>query len=180
MKNLFSKSKLSEFNMKYLSQLVLYYSRHFIALLLALFTFFATPAAGQFLSDGVTPVTPIPNSNATLLGHIGSCLAEQPVGGLCSIWGDSSGFGAIPSWDVSNVTDFGNAFLNRTTFDGDVSRWDTSSARSLFRTFQNAQAFNQDVSQWDVQNVTNFNETFKAAQNFNQDISGWDVGAARG
>ena len=164
--------------MKYLSQLVLYYSRHFIALLLALFTFFATPAAGQFLSDGVTPVTPIPNSNATLLGHIGSCLAEQPVGGLCSIWGDSSGFGAIPSWDVSNVTDFTHAFLNRTTFDGDISQWDMRNALSLYRMFQNAQAFNQDISQWDVQNVNNFDGMFYIAQSFNQDISGWDVSNA--
>ena len=164
--------------MKYLSQLVLYYSRHFIALFLALFTFFATPAAVQFLSDGVTLVTPIPNSNATLLGHIGSCLAEQPVGGLCSIWGDSSGFGAIPSWDVSNVTDFTHAFLNRTTFDGEISQWDMRNALSLYGMFQNAQAFNQDISQWDVQNVNNFDGMFYIAQSFNQDISGWDVSNA--
>jgi hypothetical protein len=45
------------------------------ALRLALLTLFATPASGQFLSDGVTPVNPIPNSNAILLAHIGNCLA---------------------------------------------------------------------------------------------------------
>ena len=163
--------------MKYLSQLVLYYSRHFIALLLALFTFFATPAAGQFLSDGVTPVTPIPNSNATLLGHIGSCLAEQPVTGLCTTWGDSSGFGAIPSWDVSNVTDFTHAFLNRTTFDGDISQWDMRNALSLYGMFQNAQAFNQDISGWDVSNASDFRNVFQQANAFNQDIRNWQIDA---
>ena len=145
--------------------------------ILALFASIATPAAGQFLSDGVTPVTPLPASHTTLLTNIAHCLAEQPVTGLCTTWGDNSGYGAMPSWDVSNVPAFNNAFLNRTTFNGDISRWDTSNATSFFRMFQNAQAFNQDISSWDTQNVTNFNETFFIAQSFNQDISGWDVTA---
>ena len=125
----------------------------------------------------MTPVTPIPNSNATLLGHIGSCLAEQPVGGLCSIWGDSSGFGAIPSWDVSNVTDFTHAFLNRTTFDGDISQWDMRNALSLYGMFQNAQAFNQDISGWDVSNASDFRNVFQQASAFNQDIRNWQIDA---
>ncbi|WP_347837015.1 hypothetical protein [uncultured Planktomarina sp.] len=41
--------------------------------------------------------------------------------GLCTTWGDNSGYGAMPSWDVSNVPAFNNAFLNRTTFNGDIS-----------------------------------------------------------
>ena len=112
--------------MTYFFQLPQYFSRQIIAFVLTLLTFLATPAAGQFLSNGVTPVKPIPNSNATLLNLIASCLAEQPVTGLCTTWGDNSGYGAIPSWDVSNVTDFGQAFKNRTTFNGDISKWDTS------------------------------------------------------
>jgi len=85
--------------MKDLFHLPVHFSRQFIALCLALLTLFATPASGQFLSDGVTPVNPIPNSNAILLAHIGNCLAEQPVTGLCTTWGDNSGFGAIPIRD---------------------------------------------------------------------------------
>ncbi|MDA7484174.1 BspA family leucine-rich repeat surface protein [Planktomarina temperata] len=130
-------------------QLPQYFLRQILAGVLALFTLLASPASGQFLSDGVTPVNPIPNSNAILLAHIGNCLAEQPVTGLCTTWGDNSGFGAIPSWDVTNVTNFGNAFLNRTTFNGDISQWNMSNATSLYRMFQNALAFNQWIT--DVQ-----------------------------
>jgi hypothetical protein len=161
--------------MTYFFQLPQYFSRQIIAFVLTLLTFLATPAAGQFLSNGVTPVKPIPNSNATLLNLIASCLAEQPVTGLCTTWGDNSGYGAIPSWDVSNVTDFGQAFKNRTTFNGDISKWDTSISWSFWHMFNGAQAFNQDISQWDVSKGSNFNAMFQNAKNFNQDISGWNV-----
>ncbi|WP_375247722.1 BspA family leucine-rich repeat surface protein, partial [Planktomarina temperata] len=160
--------------MMYFFQLAQYFLRQVLAGVLALVTLLATPAAGQFLSDGVTPVTPIPNSNATLRAHIGSCLAEQPVTGLCTTWGDNSGFGAIPSWDVSNVTNFDHAFNIKTTFNGDISRWDMSNATSLKLMFGQAYVFNQDISQWDVGNVANFDGTFYAT-GFNRDISGWDV-----
>ena len=160
--------------MTYFFQLPQYFLRQILAGVLALFTLLATPAAGQFLSDGVTPVTPIPNSNATLRAHIGSCLAEQPVTGLCTTWGDNSGFGAIPSWDVSNVNNFDNAFNIKTTFNGDVSRWDMSNATSLKLIFGQAYVFNQDISRWDVSNVTNFDGAFYAT-GFNQDVSGWNV-----
>jgi hypothetical protein len=33
------------------------------------------------------------------------------------------------------VNNFGNAFDNKTTFDGDISRWDMSNATSLYRMF---------------------------------------------
>jgi len=160
--------------MPYFFQLPQYFASQILAGVLALFTLLATPAAGQFLSDGVTPVTPIPNSNATLRAHIGSCLAEQPVTGLCTTWGDHSGFGAIPSWDVSNVNNFDNAFNIKTTFNGDVSRWDMSNATSLKLIFGQAYVFNQDISRWDVSNVTNFDGAFYAT-GFNKDVSGWNV-----
>ncbi|MDA9114958.1 autotransporter domain-containing protein [Planktomarina temperata] len=130
--------------MKDLFHLPVHFSRQFIALCLALLTLFATPASGQFLSDGVTPVNPIPNSNAILLAHIGNCLAEQPVTGLCTTWGDNSGFGAIPSWDVTNVNDFGNAFLNRTTFNGDPI--DQRMIRSGMQRFVQRQRLNRQQS----------------------------------
>lgn len=81
----------------------------------------------------------------------------------------------MPSWDVSNVPAFNNAFLNRTTFNGDLSRWDTSSATSFFRMFQNAQAFNQDISDWDVTAGTFFEYMFDQAISFNQDIRKWQI-----
>ncbi|MBT7343433.1 MAG: hypothetical protein HN805_07865, partial [Rhodobacteraceae bacterium] len=51
-------------------------------------------ASAQFLSDGVTPVTPIPN-NTTFTAAISACLAESPVTGICPIYGDGSGYGDI-------------------------------------------------------------------------------------
>ena len=60
-------------------------------------------ASAQFLSDGVTPVTPIPN-NTTFTTAITSCLTENRVTGICPIYGDSSGYGDMENWDTSLVT----------------------------------------------------------------------------
>ena len=98
--------------------------------------------------------------------------------GLCVNYSAASGHPVMPNWNVSNVTNFGNAFLNKTTFNGDISQWNMSNATSLYRMFQNALAFNRDISGWTVSNVKNFDGTFYIAQAFNQDISGWDMSAA--
>jgi hypothetical protein len=63
--------------------------------------------SAQFLSDGVTPVTPIP-SNTVFTTAITNCLAESPVTGICPIYGDSSTYGDIKNWDTSLVTDMGS------------------------------------------------------------------------
>ena len=68
-----------------------YLSRRVIPFILALFASIATPAAGQFLSDGVTPVTPLPVSHTTLLTNISNCLAEQPVTGCRATRGVGDG-----------------------------------------------------------------------------------------
>ena len=69
--------------------------------------------------------------------------------GLCVNYSAASGHPVMPNWNVSNVTNFGNAFLNKTTFNGDISQWNMSNATSLYRMFQNALAFNQWIT--DVQ-----------------------------
>ena len=84
-----------------------------------------SPATAQFLSDGVTPVTPIPN-NTTFTTAISACLAESPVTGICPIYGDGSGYGDMENWDTSLVTDMGSALQNWGSFNGDISLWDTS------------------------------------------------------
>ena len=131
-------------------------------------------ASAQFLSDGVTPVTPIPN-NTTFTAAISACLAESPVTGICPIYGDGSGYGDIENWDTSLVTDMGSALQNWGSFNGDISLWDTSNVTLMDSMFLAASSFNQDISQWDTSNVTNMVNMFTSANVFNQDISQWDT-----
>ncbi|MCO4807724.1 MAG: hypothetical protein KC429_00005, partial [Planktomarina temperata] len=49
-------------------------------------------ASAQFLSDGVTPVNPIPD-NATFRAARTACLNESAVTGRCQNYGDTSGYG---------------------------------------------------------------------------------------
>ena len=133
-----------------------------------------SPASAQFLSDGVTPVTPIPN-NTTFTAAISACLAESPVTGICPIYGDGSGYGDIENWDTSLVTDMGSALQNWGSFNGDISLWDTSNVTLMDSMFLAASSFNQDISQWDTSNVTNMVNMFTSANVFNQDISQWDT-----
>ena len=133
-----------------------------------------SPATAQFLSDGVTPVTPIPN-NTTFTTAISACLAESPVTGICPIYGDGSGYGDMENWDTSLVTDMGSALQNWGSFNGDISLWDTSNVTLMDAMFLAASSFNQDISQWDTSNVTNMGNMFSSANVFNQDISQWDT-----
>lgn len=133
-----------------------------------------SPATAQFLSDGVTPVTPIPN-NTTFTTAISACLAESPVTGICPIYGDGSGYGDMENWDTSLVTDMGSALQNWGSFNGDISLWDTSNVTLMDAMFLAASSFNQDISQWDTSNVTAMNGMFWDATAFDQDLSQWDT-----
>ena len=102
---------------------------------------------------------------------INTCLSTNPVDGMCT----DSEYGAMPTWDVSNVTDMYTAFYQKTTFNGDISSWVTSSVTNMGNMFYGATSFNQDIGSWDVSNVTNMNVMFGFASAFNQDIGSWDV-----
>ena len=95
---------------------------------------FSIPAMAQ------TPLT-----DATFSTAITNCLAEQPVTGLCTSYGASSGFGTMPNWDTSQVTDMDSAFKDRTTFNGDISAWNVSSVTNFYLMFYKARAFNADI-----------------------------------
>ena len=83
----------------------------------------------------------------------------------------------MESWDVSNVTDFSQAFYDASAFNRDISGWDTSAATRMDRMFQLADAFNQDISGWDVGSVTTFEQIFNGADLFDQPLGPWDVTA---
>jgi len=85
----------------------------------------------------------------------------------------------ISSWDVRNVTTMKDMFSGATAFNQDIISWDVSNVTNmdsmLQGTHNGGSAFNQDISSWDVSNVTTMKYMFRSAANFNQDISSWDV-----
>jgi len=84
-------------------------------------------------------------------------------------------YGAISTWNVSQVTDMSYLFNNKTTFNGDISSWDVSSVIDMRYMFDNASSFNRDLSSWDVGDVTDMYRMFLDASSFNQDIGAWNV-----
>jgi surface protein len=102
---------------------------------------------------------------------INTCLTTNPEDGLCS----DSEYGAMPDWDVSNVTTMQQAFINKQDFNSDISGWNVSSVTTMRDMFATATSFNQDIGSWNVSNVDDTAGMFNGASSFNQDISGWDV-----
>lgn len=115
---------------------------------------------------------------------VAECLGESPVTGLCEDFGSESGFGTMPDWDVSRVTNMADTFYARNKFNADISKWDTSSVTSMQQMFFARKGsdpdfwiddFNQDLSNWNVSKVTNMNRMFAFCSVFNQDLNKWDV-----
>ncbi|MGK0455287.1 MAG: hypothetical protein ACJAYY_002780, partial [Paraglaciecola sp.] len=85
-------------------------------------------------------------TNDNFQDAINTCLFTNPVDGLCS----TSEFGAMPGWDVSQVTDMSSSFESKADFNGDISNWVTSSVTNMTGMFENASDFNADISKWDT------------------------------
>ncbi len=79
------------------------------------------------------------------------------------------------AWCTTLVTNMNSLFLNKTSFNQDISDWDVSSVTDMYRMFRGASAFDQDIGDWDVSSVTNMSGMFRSASAFDQDISDWDV-----
>ena len=84
-------------------------------------------------------------------------------------------YGEINTWCTGNVTETRNLFVNKTTFNDNISNWDMSSVVDMSGMFFNCQAFNQDISGWDVSSVTNMRNMFAFASSFDIDIGSWNV-----
>jgi surface protein len=113
-----------------------------------------------------TPITDANFSEAITI-----CLSTNPVDGLCY----DSEYGAMPDWDVSNVTTMDQAFQSSTSFNADLSTWDVSNVTNMSQMFSGASSFNQDIGGWDVGQVTDMQFMFSNAVVFNHNMSGWDV-----
>ena len=81
----------------------------------------------------------------------------------------------ISSWDVSNVTDMSDSFIDLPAFNQDISPWNVSNMTDMSGTFSSSTSFNQDLSGWEVSNVTKMGGMFSFASSFNQDLSAWVV-----
>ncbi|MDB9927432.1 BspA family leucine-rich repeat surface protein [Flavobacteriaceae bacterium] len=110
-------------------------------------------------------------TDANFQDAINECLSTNPEDGLCS----DSEYGSMPDWDVSNVTDMQQAFLNKEDFNADISGWDVSNVETMSLMFKSAIAFNQDITGWNTVNVTNMLGMFYKASDFNQPIGIWNV-----
>jgi surface protein len=117
-------------------------------------------------SYGQTPIT-----DSNIAQAIETCLSTNPINGMCS----DSEYGAMPDWDVSQVTDMSSSFEDRNNFNGDISSWVVSGVTNMNRMFQDATNFNGDISSWDVSNVTDMSSMFTYNFAFNQPIGDWDV-----
>ena len=120
----------------------------------------------SFIGFSQTPIT-----DANFFQAIETCLSTNPVDGMCS----DSEYGAMPDWDVSQVTNMDYLFFYNYDINADISNWDVSSVTSMARTFQYATSFNQNIGSWDVSSVTNMVEIFSGASVFNQPIGDWNV-----
>ena len=116
-------------------------------------------------SYGQTPIT-----DSNLSQAIETCLSTNNSDGMCS----DSEYGAMPNWDVSNVTDMDSMFQYIDAFNQPIGNWDVSNVTTMFTMFESATSFNQPIGNWDVSNVTNM-YAMLADTPFNQPIGNWDV-----
>jgi surface protein len=114
----------------------------------------------SFSSNIVASKTSREMYDSDIFVAVDACLAEDPVGGNCKIYGLISNFGIMPEWDVTKVTDMKNLFKGRKEMNADLSKWKTSSAVDMSGMFYDCTAFNADVSNWDVSSVRDMSSMF--------------------
>ena len=117
-----------------------------------------------------------PLSDSVFTTQIDICLQASPVHGLCS---DSAPkYGAMPDWDVSEVTNMSHAFRDLASFDADLSKWEVSQVTAMEYMFHGASSFSSDISAWDTSRVTNMQNMFHGASSFRSSVSDWKGAAA--
>ena len=99
----------------------------------------------------------------------------QAVDSLNSIGQGQEQYGRIEDWNVSNVTDMSELFMNNNNFNKDISLWNVSAVTDMSWMFYGAVNFNQPIGNWNVSNVTTMESMFNGARAFNQPINDWNV-----
>lgn len=83
--------------------------------------------------------------------------------------------GNLINWNVSNITDLSSMFEGATSFTSNLTTWNISNVTTTAYMFKGASSFNGNISAWDMSAVTTMAYMFSGATSFNQDISAWDV-----
>ena len=72
-------------------------------------------------------------------------------------------WGHISIWDLKLVTDMTDLFLNKSSFNSDITAWDTRNVTNMTNMFSGAAAFDQDISSWLTRSVTTYTDMFNGA-----------------
>ncbi len=101
----------------------------------------------------------------SIFGYSQTAITDANIQTAVDLWvSDPSAatttYGAISDWDVSQVTDMSELFIDKTTFNDDISNWDVSNVTNMYAMLCNATSFNQDIGAWDVSSVTNMRVMF--------------------
>jgi surface protein len=89
--------------------------------------------------------------------------------------------GNVTGWNVSQVTDMSQMFIECRRFTGgDLSKWDVSNVTNMRRMFENCHVFNGDISTWNVSKVQNMDGMFDSSWLFTIDISKWVLTGIQG
>ena len=89
-------------------------------------------------------------------------------------------YGGINTWNTTAITNMGDLFSNKTTFNSDISNWDVSNVTNMSNMFRSAELFNQPLNNWDVRNVTIMGYMFQYADAFQQPLNLWQLNSLTG
>jgi len=137
------------------------------------------PSATVGDTEVINGVTYTVVDNSTIAGQISAVnynLCTTLVTSMEQLFINKTSFNSdISFWDTSNVTDMRFMFQYATAFNQDIGSWDTSNVTSMQQMFYSASSFNQDIGSWDTSNVTSMRFMFGYVSPFNQDIGSWDT-----
>ena len=66
----------------------------------------------------------------------------------------ASAYGLIQDWDVSQITDMSQLFLDLEKFNEPIGAWNVSKVTNMSHMFHGAKRFNQSIESWDTSGVT--------------------------
>lgn len=103
------------------------------------------------------------------------------VGDMSGMFAESSFNGDISHWDVSQVENMRDMFLeskfNPISAECGIGQWDVGRVKDMSWMFADS-PFNDDISNWDASRVENMERMF-ADTAFSGDLSRWEVGRVK-
>jgi surface protein len=81
----------------------------------------------------------------------------------------------ISNWDVSNVTNMSELFVDCEHFDEPLDSWNVSNVTNMSGMFAGCLEFNQPLNSWNVSRVTDTSGMFKGCVEFDQPLNSWNV-----